>query len=119
MPDPNNNDQNQNSTTNPPQGIPPSGQDDMDVPPMVVPSTPEPIVAEQAQPQETMEKPEENQTESGSAFPVQAQDDTTVVSPSPKKKFGGGKIIATGTPREIMANPLSFTGQYLKKEFEK
>ena len=33
----------------------------------------------------------------------------------PEGGDGGGQIVATGTPEEIAANPLSFTGQYLKK----
>ncbi len=28
----------------------------------------------------------------------------------------GGKVVATGTPKEIAKNPLSYTGQYLKRE---
>ena len=28
---------------------------------------------------------------------------------------GGGTVIATGTPEEVEANPISYTGAYLKK----
>lgn len=39
-----------------------------------------------------------------------------IIDLGPEGGDGGGKIIATGTPREIANNPLSYTGQYLKKE---
>jgi len=37
----------------------------------------------------------------------------------PEGGFGGGKLIAKGTPEEVANNPKSFTGQYLKKMFKK
>jgi excinuclease ABC subunit A len=40
-----------------------------------------------------------------------------IIDLGPEGGSGGGQIIATGTPREIAANPNSYTGQYLKKEF--
>lgn len=40
-----------------------------------------------------------------------------IIDLGPEGGSGGGQIIATGTPREIAANPDSYTGQYLKKEF--
>jgi len=33
----------------------------------------------------------------------------------PEGGAGGGNLIAKGTPEEIVENPKSFTGQYLKK----
>ena len=33
----------------------------------------------------------------------------------PEGGSGGGQIIATGTPEQVAANPVSFTGQYLKR----
>ncbi|MDR0977893.1 MAG: excinuclease ABC subunit UvrA [Endomicrobium sp.] len=37
-----------------------------------------------------------------------------VIDLGPEGGEGGGKIVAQGTPEEIMKNPLSFTGRYLK-----
>ena len=42
-----------------------------------------------------------------------------IIDLGPEGGAGGGKIIAAGTPEEIAANPDSYTGQYLKKIFEK
>ncbi len=39
-----------------------------------------------------------------------------IIDLGPEGGDGGGEIIATGTPREIANNPISYTGQYLKKE---
>lgn len=39
-----------------------------------------------------------------------------IIDLGPEGGDGGGKIIATGTPREIANNPISYTGQYLKHE---
>lgn len=39
-----------------------------------------------------------------------------IIDLGPEGGDGGGKIIATGTPAEIARNPISYTGQYLKKE---
>ncbi|MBF6058946.1 excinuclease ABC subunit UvrA [Thiomicrorhabdus heinhorstiae] len=38
-----------------------------------------------------------------------------LVDLGPEGGSGGGQIIATGTPEEVAANPLSHTGRYLKK----
>ncbi|WP_319558074.1 excinuclease ABC subunit UvrA [Thiomicrorhabdus sp.] len=38
-----------------------------------------------------------------------------LVDLGPEGGSGGGQIIATGTPEEVAANPLSHTGHYLKK----
>src|SRR3989338_1772897 len=39
-----------------------------------------------------------------------------IIDLGPEGGDGGGKIIATGTPHEIIKNPASYTGQYLKRE---
>jgi excinuclease ABC subunit A len=36
-----------------------------------------------------------------------------LLSPSPESGSGGGQIVATGTPKEIAANPRSHTGHWL------
>ncbi|MDW6021353.1 excinuclease ABC subunit UvrA [Mesorhizobium sp. BAC0120] len=41
-----------------------------------------------------------------------------VVDIGPAAGIHGGKVIAEGTPRQIMANPNSITGKYLSGEFE-
>jgi excinuclease ABC subunit A len=41
-----------------------------------------------------------------------------VVDIGPAAGIHGGKVIAQGTPREIMANPASLTGKYLSGELE-
>ena len=38
-----------------------------------------------------------------------------IIDLGPEGGSGGGQIIAAGTPEEVAANPLSFTGQYLKR----
>jgi len=42
-----------------------------------------------------------------------------VIDMGPEGGDGGGEVIATGTPEELANMKESFTGQYLKKEFEK
>lgn len=42
-----------------------------------------------------------------------------IIDLGPEGGSGGGQIIAQGTPEEVSENPDSFTGQYLKKVFEK
>jgi excinuclease ABC subunit A len=37
----------------------------------------------------------------------------------PEGGIGGGKIIAKGTPEEVVNNPASHTGKYLKKILKK
>ena len=37
-----------------------------------------------------------------------------IIDLGPEGGVGGGTIIATGTPEEVVANPASYTGQYLK-----
>ena len=37
-----------------------------------------------------------------------------IIDMGPDGGFGGGKIIATGTPEEIVGNKRSITGKYLK-----
>ena len=39
-----------------------------------------------------------------------------IIDLGPEGGDGGGKIVAEGTPEEIVRNPNSYTGQYLKKE---
>lgn len=39
-----------------------------------------------------------------------------IIDLGPEGGDGGGKIVATGSPKEIAKNPSSYTGQYLKKE---
>ncbi len=41
-----------------------------------------------------------------------------VIDIGPEGGEGGGRIVATGTPEEVAANPDSFTGQYLREMFE-
>ena len=40
-----------------------------------------------------------------------------IIDIGPEGGDEGGTIVATGTPREICANPASYTGQFLKKYF--
>ncbi|MCL2858934.1 MAG: excinuclease ABC subunit UvrA, partial [Streptococcaceae bacterium] len=42
-----------------------------------------------------------------------------IIDMGPEGGDGGGKIIATGTPEEVAKSEGSYTGQYLKKIFEK
>ncbi len=42
-----------------------------------------------------------------------------VIDLGPEGGDGGGYVIATGTPEEIMANPKSYTGQFLKLHYER
>jgi excinuclease ABC subunit A len=37
-----------------------------------------------------------------------------VIDLGPEAGADGGRIVATGTPEEIAANPASFTGRFLK-----
>ena len=39
-----------------------------------------------------------------------------IIDLGPEGGVGGGRIIATGTPEEVAANPASYTGQYLKSK---
>lgn len=41
-----------------------------------------------------------------------------IIDMGPDGGKGGGRVLATGTPSEIIANPESATGIFLKKEFE-
>lgn len=41
-----------------------------------------------------------------------------IIDLGPEGGDGGGKIIATGTPKEVSQNSMSYTGRYLKKYFE-
>ena len=38
-----------------------------------------------------------------------------LIDMGPEGGSGGGTVIATGTPEEVAANPISYTGAYLKK----
>jgi len=42
-----------------------------------------------------------------------------IIDLGPEGGAGGGEVIATGTPEQVAENELSYTGQYLKKIFEK
>ena len=42
-----------------------------------------------------------------------------IVDLGPEGGSGGGTVIAQGTPEEVAKNPSSYTGQFLKKIFEK
>ncbi len=42
-----------------------------------------------------------------------------IIDLGPEGGKHGGEIIATGTPEEVARRPHSYTGQYLKKEFER
>ena len=42
-----------------------------------------------------------------------------VIDIGPEGGDRGGQIIATGTPRQVAQNEKSYTGQYLKKVFER
>ncbi len=42
-----------------------------------------------------------------------------IIDLGPEGGDGGGTVVATGTPREVAANPHSHTGRYLKKYFER
>ena len=41
-----------------------------------------------------------------------------IIDLGPEGGIGGGTIIATGTPEEVAANPVSYTGQYLKGKLQ-
>jgi excinuclease ABC subunit A len=41
-----------------------------------------------------------------------------IIDLGPEGGAGGGEILAEGTPQELSANPNSYTGKYLKEEFE-
>ena len=38
-----------------------------------------------------------------------------IIDLGPEGGSGGGTVIASGTPEEVAANPVSYTGAYLKK----
>jgi excinuclease ABC subunit A len=40
-----------------------------------------------------------------------------IIDLGPEGGDKGGQVIATGTPKQVAANPKSYTGQYLKKLF--
>ncbi len=42
-----------------------------------------------------------------------------IIDMGPEGGSGGGTVIATGTPEEVAENPVSYTGQYLKKVLNK
>ncbi len=42
-----------------------------------------------------------------------------IIDIGPEGGDGGGQVIARGTPEEVVENPLSYTGQYIKKMLEK
>ncbi len=42
-----------------------------------------------------------------------------IIDLGPEGGVGGGTIVATGTPEEVVANPESFTGQYLKHKLDR
>jgi excinuclease ABC subunit A len=42
-----------------------------------------------------------------------------IIDLGPEGGDQGGKVVATGTPEEVVANPASFTGQYLQKTLGK
>ena len=42
-----------------------------------------------------------------------------IIDIGPEGGDGGGRVIARGTPEEVVENPLSYTGQYIKKMLEK
>jgi excinuclease ABC subunit A len=39
-----------------------------------------------------------------------------IIDLGPEGGENGGEVIGSGTPEELTQNPLSFTGQYLKKK---
>ncbi len=41
-----------------------------------------------------------------------------IIDIGPEGGDGGGTVIASGTPEEVAANPISYTGQYVKKYLE-
>ena len=41
-----------------------------------------------------------------------------IIDLGPEGGSGGGTIIASGTPETVAENPISYTGQFLKKIFE-
>jgi excinuclease ABC subunit A len=41
-----------------------------------------------------------------------------IIDLGPEGGFGGGKVIATGTPEEVMELEQSHTGRYLKRHVE-
>jgi len=42
-----------------------------------------------------------------------------IIDLGPEGGAGGGYVIASGTPEQVAENQISYTGQYLKKMFEK
>ena len=42
-----------------------------------------------------------------------------IIDIGPEGGDGGGTVIAQGTPEEVAANPVSYTGRYIKKLLEK
>lgn len=42
-----------------------------------------------------------------------------IIDLGPEGGDRGGEVVATGTPEEVASNPNSYTGQFLKKEFER
>jgi excinuclease ABC subunit A len=42
-----------------------------------------------------------------------------IIDMGPEGGDGGGTVIASGTPEEVAQNPISYTGQYVKKYLEK
>ena len=38
-----------------------------------------------------------------------------LIDMGPEGGSGGGTVLCTGTPEEVAANPLSYTGKYLKR----
>lgn len=42
-----------------------------------------------------------------------------VIDLGPEGGDGGGQIVAVGTPEEVAVHPISYTGKYLKKMFDK
>jgi len=42
-----------------------------------------------------------------------------VIDIGPEGGFGGGQLVATGTPEEIMNEERSYTGQFLKEVLNK
>ena len=38
-----------------------------------------------------------------------------IIDLGPEGGTGGGEVVATGTPEEVVNNPNSYTGQYLKQ----
>ncbi len=41
-----------------------------------------------------------------------------IIDLGPEGGARGGTIVASGTPEQVAENPMSFTGQYLKRVFQ-